>query len=96
MGNEMSREEAEERRREEIKRYIKGLERYREKGIPVYMDGKLSGPADWERLFMNREDGMFYMGDYVQAEGGGLKEVRFDPVYHCEGDLKGKGGRRRK
>ena len=29
----------------------------------------------------------FYMGDYVQAEGGGLKEIRFDKVYLSEADI---------
>ena len=27
------------------------------------------------------EDGAFYMGDYVGAEQGCLKEIRFDKVY---------------
>ena len=63
---------------EEMTRYLNGLKRYTEKGIPIYMDGKLSGQREWEKLFEVREDGMFYMGDYVQAEGGGLKEIRFD------------------
>ena len=51
-----------------------------------------------EKLFEVREDGMFYMGDYVQAEGGGLKEIRFDKVYLSEADItetKGSGRRRR-
>lgn len=83
---------------EEMARYLNGLKRYTEKGIPIYMDGKLSSQRDWERLFEVREDGMFYMGDYVQAEGGGLKEIRFDKVYLSEADLSGNrsSGRRRK
>ncbi len=65
--------------------YLGGLKRLTEKGIPIYMDGHISGPPDWEKLFEIREDNMFYMGDYVQAETGGLKEIRFDKVYHsCE------------
>ena len=67
--------------------YLNGLKRYTEKGIPIYMDGKLSGQREWEKLFEVREDGMFYMGDYVQAEGGGLKEIRFDKVYLSEADI---------
>lgn len=62
--------------------YLGGLKRLTEKGIPIYMDGHISGPPDWEKLFEIREDNMFYMGDYVQAETGGLKEIRFDKVYH--------------
>lgn len=70
-----------------VTRYLNGLKRYTEKGIPIYMDGKLSGQREWEKLFEVREDGMFYMGDYVQAEGGGLKEIRFDKVYLSEADI---------
>ena len=69
---------SEEQKTEEMTRYLNGLKRYTEKGIPIYMDGK---------LFEVREDGMFYMGDYVQAEGGGLKEIRFDKVYLSEADI---------
>ena len=72
--------DSENRSVEEMTRYLNGLKRYTEKGIPIYMDGKLSGQREWEKLFEVREDGMFYMGDYVQAEGGGLKEIRFDKV----------------
>lgn len=39
---------------------------------------------------------MFYMGDYVQAEGGGLKEIRFDKVYLSEADIMEAKGRRRR
>lgn len=81
MAKERSAGDAAERKQKERKQYLGGLSRYAERGIPVYMDGKLSGEEDWERLFEVREDGMFYMGDYVQAEGGGLKEIRFDRVY---------------
>ena len=66
--------------KEDMERYIEGLKRFSEKGIPIYVDGRLSGPREWERLFRVREDGMFYMGDYVQAESGGLKEIRFGKV----------------
>lgn len=69
-------------RNEDMKKYLDGLRRYSEKGIPIYMDGKPSGPEDWEKLFRISEDGMFYMGDYVQADTGGLKEIRFDKVYN--------------
>lgn len=91
------RDEAEEKMLE-IQRYLNGLKRYTEKGIPIYMDGELSEPEDWEKLFEVREDNRFYMGDYVQEESGGLKEIRFDKVYLCEkyppkekGPKKGKG-----
>ena len=67
--------------KEERTRYMNGLKRYQNKGIPIYMDGKLSSSTDWERLFELREDNRFYMGDYVQADTGELKEIRFDKVY---------------
>ena len=88
--------DSENRSVEEMTRYLNGLKRYTEKGIPIYMDGKLSGQREWEKLFEVREDGMFYMGDYVQAEGGGLKEIRFDKVYLSEADIMEAKGRRRR
>ena len=39
------------------------------------MDGRVSGPPEWEKLFEIRDDNMFYIGDYVQAEYEELKEV---------------------
>ena len=69
--------------------YLGGLKRLTEKGIPIYMDGHISGPPDWEKLFEIREDNMLYMGDYVQAETGGLKEIRFDKVYHSSEEVTG-------
>ena len=69
---------------EEIQRYMNGLMRYQQKGIQVFVDGEPSQPEDWRKLFEVREDGMFYMGDYVQTENGELKEIRFDKVYLCE------------
>lgn len=62
-------------------RFLKGLKRYPQKGVPVYIDNEIPGPDDWEKLVAVREDNLFYMGDYVQADGGGLKEIRFDKVY---------------
>ena len=52
--------DSENRSVEEMTRYLNGLKRYTEKGIPIYMDGKLSGQREWEKLFEVREDGMFY------------------------------------
>lgn len=69
--------------REERERFIDGLKRYPEKGVQVYIDGKPAGPFDWEKLTMLREDNRFYMGDFIQDEWG-LREIRFDMVYHGE------------
>lgn len=73
--------------KEEKQRYLGGLRRLSEKGVQIYIDGQLAAPEDWERLFEIREDRMFYMGDYVQAEAGGIKEVRFDKVYLSDEDV---------
>lgn len=78
------------------KQYLGGLMRLKEKGIPIYMDGRESGPLDWERLFEIREDNLFYMGDYVQAEAGGIKEIRFDKVYLRGEDVQEEKERKRK
>ena len=63
-------------------RYLEGLKRYHQKGIPIYIDGKESDVEDFEQIFEISEDGAFYMGDYVGADGGNLKEIRFDKVYN--------------
>lgn len=63
--------------------YIAGLKRYREKGIPIVIDGEESAETDWNRIFETREDNSFYMADFVpDEETGKLKEIRFDRVYH--------------
>ncbi|MCI8453446.1 MAG: hypothetical protein HFE84_02345 [Lachnospiraceae bacterium] len=72
------------KRHEEMQQCIRGLSQYAQKGVRVFVDGEPSGSSDWERLFEAREDGLFYMGDYVQNEAGELKEIRFDKVYLCE------------
>lgn len=71
--------------RMEKEKFLNGLKRYPELGIPVYIDDKEAGPDDWEKLTAVREDNRFYMGDFVQNEvTGKLKEIRFDMVYHGE------------
>lgn len=74
---------------EMIRRYLDGLKRYSEKGIPILIDGKAAEPAAWETIFQVCDDGSFYMGDYIlmEEEGDGenkktLKEIRFDKVYY--------------
>ena len=67
---------------EEQIRYLEGLKHYKEKGIPVYIDGELAEYEDWSKIFEVKEDGSFYMGDYVGANEGSLTEIRFDKVYY--------------
>lgn len=66
--------------------YLEGLQKYRDKGITIRIDGKEVQPDDWEKIFEFHEDGSFYMGDYIleEKEEGGktLKEIRFDKVYY--------------
>lgn len=63
--------------------YIAGLKRYRERGIPIKIDGEECTERDWSRIFETREDNSFYMADFVaDEETGALTEIRFDRVYH--------------
>ncbi len=106
MTNEMDmyyvdceREEREQREREmEARRkFVEGMKRYPEKGIPVYIDGKIAEEQnDWDKLTVIREDEQFYMADFVEDEvQGRLKEVRFDMVYHGGLESENSGKRRR-
>lgn len=63
--------------------YLDGLKRYKNKGVRIVIDGEECPESDWIRIFEMGEDGGFYMGDYIGAEQGCLKEIRFDKVYLC-------------
>lgn len=76
MGESRENEKARQQQR-----YLEGLKRYYNRGIPIYIDGKLSTETEWCKIFETREDGGFYMGDYVGADEGCLKEIRFDRIY---------------
>ena len=84
------------------RKFVEGMKKYPEMGIAVYIDGKIpEEQRDWDKLTVIREDNQFYMADFVEdQEHGGLKEVRFDKVYHgelaSEADVKRRRGRRRK
>ena len=75
-------EERERRQREQQRVFLEGLRRYREKGIPILIDGKECPPEEYQKIFELKEDGSFYMGDYIGAETGKLTEIRFDRVYN--------------
>lgn len=73
---------SESERREQQRRYLEGLKRYSDRGVPIYIDGKLSMEEEWGKLFQNLKEGDgFYMGDYIDQDGV-LKEIRFDKVYY--------------
>ena len=45
--------------------YVEGLKRYQKRGIRVFIDGKDACEETWGKRFEVREDGSFYMGDYI-------------------------------
>lgn len=71
-----------EDKREEQRRYLDGLKRYKDKGVQIFVDNEPASSKDLEKLIQVHEDGMFYMGDYIQTDTGELKEIRFDKVYN--------------
>lgn len=47
------------------KAYVEGLKRYQARGVSVLIDGKEAEEKEWNKIFEIREDGGFYMGDYI-------------------------------
>ncbi len=45
--------------------YVEGLKRYQKRGVRVLIDGEDAREETWGKLFEVREDGSFYMGDYI-------------------------------
>ena len=65
--------------------YVEGLKRSQKRGIRVLIDGVDASDATWEKLFEVREDGSFYMGDYIledipreDPQGEGVNEEAED------------------
>lgn len=71
-----------ERGKEQKKIFLEGMERYKERGIGIFIDGQKFESDDYEKLLGVREDGSFYMGDYIETEPGRLAEIHFDKVYY--------------
>ena len=67
---------------EQQKIYLEGLKKYNERGIPIYIDGVECSPEEYYKIFEVKEEGAFYMGDYIGADMGKLTEIRFDKVYY--------------
>lgn len=63
MGDKMLANEYEKNEGNQV--YIEGLKRYQKRGIRVLIDGEDASEATWGKLFEVREDGSFYMGDYI-------------------------------
>lgn len=81
MGNYSMKSKKQNEDARNRKDYLEGLRRFKKRGIPILIDGKICREAEWNRIFEVGEDGGFYMGDYVCSDKGGLKEIRFDKVY---------------
>lgn len=75
-------QELERRKREQQRIFLEGLCRYREKGISILIDGRECTPDEYHKIFEIKEDGSFYMGDYISAETGMLTEIHFDRAYN--------------
>ena len=52
----------------EKRKFVEGMKKYPEMGVAVYIDGKIPEEQDWEKLIAVREDGQFYMADYIMEE----------------------------
>lgn len=61
---------------------MKGIEKYKNIGVFVSIDDGEFNNEDYEKLTGIREDGSFYMGDYIRDDEGKLTEIHFDKVYH--------------
>lgn len=72
----------EETKEREQRKYVNGLKMFEAKGIPVLIDGEKPEEEDWGKIFQIREDGSFYMSDFIGLEEGALKEIHFDRVYN--------------
>lgn len=82
MKDKIENEYSMARQKEQQRVFLEGLKRYRERGIPILIEGEECPPECYEKLFELREDGSFYMGDYIGADTGKLTEIRFNRVYH--------------
>lgn len=70
--------------------FLEGLKRYRDRGIPILIDGKETDASEWGKILEEQPDGSFYMGDYIleeeTSEGGREAIVREDSVEYMSGD----------
>ena len=71
--------EKQNRRKEQ--EYIKGLKRYEQKGIPVYIDGKKPEEEDWEKIFQIQEDGSLFLKSALPGRKNRIKW--YPPTVHC-------------
>ena len=57
---------------------LSGLSKINEKGITLYLDGRMATPDEIADCCVN--DKPMYMPDYVLDDKGTLKEIRYDKV----------------
>lgn len=70
-------------KRDDKGQFLAGLKRYKNQGVVIRIDGKEFPEKDWKKIFEVREDGSFYMADYIPDEKTGkLHEIRFERVYN--------------
>ncbi|MBS6643449.1 MAG: hypothetical protein KH366_07700 [Clostridiaceae bacterium] len=69
-------------KKEQQRVYLEGLKQYRDKGIPIIIDGEELEEKDWGKIFEVCEDKYYYMSDFVGLEDGKLTEIHFDKVYY--------------
>jgi hypothetical protein len=61
--------------------YVKKLLRYKNSGIPIYIDGKKSSTHDLMHMLKVSEYSREYMGDYIADKNlENLEEIRFEKI----------------
>ena len=56
--------------------FLDGLQRYRDRGVVIRVDGKEAEPPELMKILEEQPDGSFYMGDYIVEDMAGLGEKR--------------------
>ena len=80
--------EGEKEKQKEIEKYIEGIKRLQDTGVRVLVEGRNPGRREWDKVMSVREDGAFYMCDYIKDECGKLQEIHFDLVRHDNGSFR--------
>ena len=66
--------------------FLEGLQRYRDRGVVIRVDGEEAEPADWMRILEIQADGSFYMGYYIVEEHNESQKPNvLEATLICEG-----------
>lgn len=57
------------------RKFLEGLQRYRDRGVIIRIDGKAAEASEWLRILEEQPDGSFYMGDYIMEDGSSSEEA---------------------